>query len=72
MRFLKLDENYALDAAKRRGKTPQQIEMGFLNNGRLSAKICGWPFVDLSQLKENEGEKDISHFQKTGRLSRGS
>jgi hypothetical protein len=26
MRFLKIDENYALNAAKRRGKTPNQIE----------------------------------------------
>jgi hypothetical protein len=37
----------------------------------LAAKICGWPFVDLSQLEENEREKDISNFEKTRRLSRG-
>jgi hypothetical protein len=62
MRPLKIDENYALNAAKRRGKTPKQVEMGFLSNRRLAAKICGWPFFDLSQFVENEGEKDIPHF----------
>jgi hypothetical protein len=71
MRFLKLDENYASNAVKRRGKTPEQVEMGFLSNRRLAAKICCWPFVDLNQLVENEGEKDILHFQETGRASRG-
>jgi hypothetical protein len=71
MCFLKIDENYALRAAKRRGKTPKQVEMGSLSNRRLAAKICGWPFLDLSQFVENEGEKDIPHFQETGDLSRG-
>jgi hypothetical protein len=45
--------------------------MEFLSNRRLTAKICGWPFVDLNQLEENEGEKDIPHFQKTDGPSRG-
>jgi hypothetical protein len=45
--------------------------MGSLSHRRFAAKICSWPFVDLSQLEENEGEKDIPHFQKTGRPSRG-
>ena len=45
--------------------------MGSLSNRRLAAKICGWPFLDLSQFVENEGEKDIPHFQETGHLSRG-
>src|SRR6266550_3269435 len=71
MCFLKIDENYALRAAKRRGKTPKQVEMGSLSNRRLAAKICGWPFLDLSQFVENEGEKDIPHFQETGDLYRG-
>jgi hypothetical protein len=44
--------------------------MGFLVTDVLVAKICGWPFFDLSQLVENEAEKDIPHFQETGRASR--
>jgi hypothetical protein len=36
----------------------------------LAAKIRGWPFVDLSQLVEREGEKDIPPFLETGRPSR--
>jgi len=71
MRFLKIDDNYALDAAKRRGKFPQTSRDGILSNRRLTAKICGWPFVDLNQLEENEGEKDIPHFQKTDGPPRG-
>jgi hypothetical protein len=61
----------ALNAAKRRGKTPKQVDVGFLSNRGLAAKICGWPFVDLSQLGENEGEKDIPHFHEAGCPSRG-
>jgi hypothetical protein len=71
MRFLKIDENYALKAAKRRGKTPNQVEW-ILSNRRFAAKIRGWPFIDLSQLEENEGEKDIPHFQEAGRPSLGT
>ena len=43
-----------------------------LSNRRFVAKIRGWPFIDLSQLEENEGEKDILHFQEAGRPSRGT
>jgi hypothetical protein len=43
-----------------------------LSNRRFVAKIRGWPFIDLSQLEENEGGKDIPHFQEAGRPSRGT
>jgi hypothetical protein len=71
MRFLKIDKNYPLNAAKRRGKTPKQVEMIFLSNRRSAAKICGWSFVDLIQFVENEGEEDIPHFHEAGCPSRG-
>jgi len=71
MRFVKIDENYALNAAKRREKTPKQIEKVSLNSRWLAAKIRGWPFFDLSQLVEREGEKDIPHFRETSCSSRG-
>jgi hypothetical protein len=37
----------------------------------LGRKICGWSFVDLSQLVKSEGEADVPHFSETGGASRG-
>jgi hypothetical protein len=69
MRFLKLDENYASNAVKRRGKTPEQVEMGFLGHRRLAAKICCWPFVDLSQFLEMKARKTF-HISRKPVVSR--
>jgi len=44
---------------------------GFQEISVLDAENLDWPFVDLSQLVEREGEKEILHCQETDCRPRG-
>ena len=46
--------------------------MTLLVIGSSRREICGWRFVDLGHVLEDEGETDVPYFQEPPRASPGN